>query len=139
MNTPPLQAFPCWRETIAVIVLPWCFLLTACADSVQQTSAPAGKPMARVKVLTYNTLHGLEPSGLTVKASESKDARQARLGLQFQQLAIIQPDVMLLQEVNALPEMAEAYVAALLELGLKYAEVSGMLRCPPRTWSGRGS
>ena len=41
------------------------------------------------------------------QASESQEARQARLDLQFRQLSLIQPDVMLLQEVNPLPEMAE--------------------------------
>jgi hypothetical protein len=33
--------------------------------------------------LTYNTLHGLDTSGIMVKAGESKAARQARLDLQF--------------------------------------------------------
>src|SRR5215510_14001334 len=81
-----------------------CFL-SSCADSARPIPAPSGQPMQRFTVLTYNTLHGLEPSGLTVKASESKEARQARLDLQFQQLSVVQPDVMLLQEVNPLPEM----------------------------------
>src|SRR5262245_49066063 len=85
----------------AVILI--CFLMGGCTDSsVRQTTTPSAPPMPRVKVLTYNTLHGLEPSGLTVKASESKEARQARLDLQFRQLSVIQPDVMLLQEVNPL-------------------------------------
>ncbi|HJT19850.1 MAG TPA: endonuclease/exonuclease/phosphatase family protein [Nitrospira sp.] len=92
--------------------------------------------MSQVKVLTYNTLHGLEPSGLTVKASESKDARQARLDLQFEQLSVIQPDVMLLQEVNPLPEMAEAYVAAMKRFGLEYDQVHQVDACGLRLAPG---
>jgi endonuclease/exonuclease/phosphatase family metal-dependent hydrolase len=92
--------------------------------------------MSRFQVLTYNTLHGLESSGLTVKASESKDARQARLNLQFQQLSVVQPDLMLLQEVNPLPEMAEGYVAALKGYGLQYAEVHQVDACGVRLAPG---
>jgi endonuclease/exonuclease/phosphatase family metal-dependent hydrolase len=88
--------------------------------------------MSRFRVLTYNTLHGLEPSGLTVKASESKEARQARLDLQFKQLSVVQPELILLQEVNPLPEMADAYVAALKGFGLQYAEVHQVDACGVR-------
>ncbi|BCA53095.1 hypothetical protein W02_02350 [Nitrospira sp. KM1] len=97
---------------------------------------PAGKPMPQVKVLTYNTLHGLEPGGLTVKASESKEVHQARLDLQFRQLSVIKPDVMLLQEVNPLPEMAETYVSALQGLGLQYTEVHQVDACGVRLAPG---
>jgi endonuclease/exonuclease/phosphatase family metal-dependent hydrolase len=92
--------------------------------------------MPRVTVLTYNTLHGLEPSGLTVQASESKEARQARLALQFRELSVIQPDVMLLQEVNPLPEMAERYVTAMKGVGLQYASVHQVDACGVRLAPG---
>lgn len=92
--------------------------------------------MPRVTVLTYNTLHGLEPSGLTVQASESKEARQARLDLQFRELSVIQPDVMLLQEVNPLPEMAERYVTAMKSVGLQYASVHQVDACGIRLAPG---
>lgn len=92
--------------------------------------------MQRVRVLTYNTLHGLEPSGLTVKASESKEERQARMNLQFQQLSEVQPELILLQEVNPLPEMAEAYVAAMKGFGLEYAEVHQVDACGVRLAPG---
>jgi endonuclease/exonuclease/phosphatase family metal-dependent hydrolase len=92
--------------------------------------------MPGVKVLTYNTLHGLEPSGLTVKASESKEARQARLDLQFRELSVIQPDVMLLQEVNPLPEMAKRYVKAMKGFGLQYASVHQVDACGVRLVPG---
>lgn len=69
----------------AAILLLLCHIATGCADAARPTTAPSGTPMQRIKVLTYNTLHGLEPSGLTVKPSESKEVRQARLKLQFEQ------------------------------------------------------
>ena len=92
--------------------------------------------MQRVRVLTYNTLHGLEPSGMSVRAGESRDARQARLDLQFRQLSSVQPDVILLQEVNPLPEMAEGYVAALERSGLRYTEVHQVDACGLRITPG---
>ncbi len=92
--------------------------------------------MQRIKVLTYNTLHGLESSGLTVKASESKEVRQARLNFQFEQLSLIQPDLVLLQEVNPLPEMAEAYVAAMKGFGVQYREVHQVDACGVRLMPG---
>jgi endonuclease/exonuclease/phosphatase family metal-dependent hydrolase len=109
----------------------------ACAASGQTTvREPSGTPMQRFTVLTYNTLHGLEPSGLTVRASETTEKRQARLDLQFQQLSVIQPDVMLLQEVNPLPEMAENYVAAMKGFGFQYAEVHQVDACGVRLAPG---
>jgi endonuclease/exonuclease/phosphatase family metal-dependent hydrolase len=92
--------------------------------------------MQQIRLLTYNTLHGLEPSGLTVKASESADVRQARLDLQFRQLSLIQPDVMLLQEVNPLPEMADRYVAAMKRFGLAYSAVHQVDACGMRLIPG---
>jgi endonuclease/exonuclease/phosphatase family metal-dependent hydrolase len=107
----------------------------ACTESIPMR-APSGTPLPRLKVLTYNTLHGLEPSGLTVKASETKEARQSRLDLQFRQLSVIQPDIMLLQEVNPLPEMAERYVAALKGFGLQYTQVHQVDACGVRLAPG---
>ena len=123
---------------IAVIVLVLCASASGCTGSIHQAPdrEPTGTPMSRFRVLTYNTLHGLEPSGLTVKASESKEARQARLDLQFRQLSVIQPDVMLLQEVNPLPEMADRYVAAMKSFGLQYAAVHQVDACGVRLGPG---
>jgi hypothetical protein len=117
---------------IAIALL--CSFLAACTHSgpAAPVHEPDAKPLQRVRVLTYNTLHGLEPSGLTVKASESKEARQARLDLQFHQLSVVQPDLLLLQEVNPLPEMAEAYVTGLKDSGLQYAEVHQVDACGVR-------
>ncbi len=136
MNTDRPQAFPRWRNNVAITLLLVSSFLTACAHSADQTRTPTGIPMPRFLVLTYNTLHGLEPSGLTVKASESKEVHQARLDLQFKQLAVVQPDVILLQEVNPLPEMAEAYVEALKTHGLQYTQVHQVDACGVRLAPG---
>ena len=123
-----------WVRTCALMLI--CSFLGGCADALRPTSTPNGTAMPGVKVLTYNILHGLEPSGLTVKASESKQAREARLALQFRQLAEIQPDVMLLQEVNPLPEMARKYVTAVKGFGVQYAEVHQVDACGVRLAPG---
>jgi endonuclease/exonuclease/phosphatase family metal-dependent hydrolase len=112
-------------------------MLAACMAPAHETvRGTAGSPLPRVTVLTYNTLHGLVPSGLTVKPGESKEERQARLDLQFRQLSIIQPDVMLLQEVNPLPEMADRYVAAMKRFGLHYRAVHQVDACGVRLAPG---
>jgi endonuclease/exonuclease/phosphatase family metal-dependent hydrolase len=127
-----MKSLHTWCVTIIVLLS----FVTGCADSPRPTTTSSGQPLQRFKVLTFNTLHGLEPSGLTVKASESKDVRQARLDLQFYQLSVVQPEVMLLQEVNPLPEMAEAYVAAMKGFGLDYAEVHQVDACGVRLAPG---
>ena len=100
-------------------------LVAGCLEPTREAlREPTGTPMPRITLLTYNTLHGLEPSGMTVRASESQEARQARLDLQFRQLSLIQPDVMLLQEVNPLPEMAEQYITAMKRSGSSPARMT---------------
>lgn len=87
---------------------------------------PASQPVAppaTFKVLTYNTLHGLEVGKLWVRQVETDEQHRARFTLRITQLAEAQPDVILLQEVNPLPAMAEDYVQALKQQGLDYAEV----------------
>ncbi len=123
-----------WVRAWTIMLI--CSFMGGCADSARPVLTPSGTPMPRVTVLTYNTLHGLEPSGLTVQASESKEARQARLDLQFRELSVIQPDVMLLQEVNPLPEMAERYVTAMKGVGLQYASVHQVDACGIRLAPG---
>ena len=123
---------PCCRLCLLVLVL--AISPVSCAAARQGTTVPkpSGLPMQRVTVLSYNTLHGLEPSGLTVKASEPKGARQARLNVQFEQLAVARPEVILLQEVNPLPEMAERYVAAMKQVGVEYSQVHQVDACGVR-------
>jgi len=114
------------------IALVLCVSLAACTSSIRESARahePTGQPMQRIRVLTYNTLHGLETSGIAVRPGESQEARQARLDVQFRALALVQPDVILLQEVNPLPGMANAYVAALARSGLRYAEVHQVDAC----------
>jgi endonuclease/exonuclease/phosphatase family metal-dependent hydrolase len=125
------------RWPLAYLLIAAGIIAAACTEPVRDAvQEPTGIPMQQIKVLTYNTLHGLEPSGMTVKASESKDTRQARLDLQFRQLSAIQPDVMLLQEVNPLPEMAESYVAAMKGYGLEYRAVHQVDACGVRLAPG---
>ena len=105
--------------------------VVACTEVTRQSISPdpATKPLQQFSVLTYNTLHGLEVGSFSVKLGESKEERAKRYALQFEQLAQVAPDVMLLQEVNPLPEMAEAYVEGLSALGLAYTEVHQVDAC----------
>lgn len=122
---------------VRVATLLLCGGLAACAPSTRESShVPTGQPMQRIRVLTYNTLHGLEPSGITVRAGESREQRQARLDRQFRQLATIEPDVILLQEVNPLPKLARTYVAELKRLGLHYTAVHQVEACGMRITPG---
>ena len=88
------------------------------------------------KVLTYNTLHGLEVSKLWVRQVETDEQQRARFTLRIEQLANEQPDVILLQEVNPLPAMAYDYVQALQQHGLDYAEVHQVDACGLRLAPG---
>lgn len=124
------------QSPILIPLLVMCCGLASCAHPVDQKTVPSGKPLQQLKVLTYNTLHGLEPSGLTVKPGESTEMRQARLNLQFEELSKVQPDVMLLQEVNPLPDMAEAYADGLKRFGLQYAQVHQVDACGVRLAPG---
>ena len=124
------------RLPLLSCLIPAALIAASCAAGAADVAKPTGIPMQRVRLLTYNTLHGLEPSGLTVKASESKEARQARLDLQFRQLSAIQPDVIFLQEVNPLPEMANSYVEALKSYGLEYWAVHQVDACGVRLAPG---
>ena len=127
---------PSCRLCLLVLVLAISPVSCAAARHGTTVPKPSGLPMQRVTVLSYNTLHGLEPSGLIVKPSESNEARQARLDLQFEQLAVARPELILLQEVNPLPEMAETYVAAMKRAGLEYSQVHQVDACGVRLAPG---
>ncbi len=78
--------------------------------------SPAPQPVSlptTFKVLTCNTLHGLEVSNLWVSQVETDEQHRARFTLRIKQLAEAQPDVILLQEVNPLPATTYDYVEAL--------------------------
>lgn len=130
------NTFTLRQSSIVIPLLIICCLLASCAHPIDQKTVPSGKPLQRITVLTYNTLHGLEPSGLIVKPAESKDMRRARLTLQFEELSKVQPDLMLLQEVNPLPDMAEAYVDGLQRFGLQYTQVHQVDACGVRLAPG---
>lgn len=80
-------------------------------------------------MLTYNVLHGFEVRGWTVSAGDSIATQAARFDFQSRQLSLVQPDVILLQEVNPLPEKAEAYVTALKTSAAQYSEVHQVDAC----------
>jgi endonuclease/exonuclease/phosphatase family metal-dependent hydrolase len=114
------------------------WLLTGCQAMpgfMQPTPQPVSPPTT-FKVLTYNTLHGLEVSKLWVRQVETDVQHKARFTLRIKQLAEAQPDVILLQEVNPLPAMAEDYVQALKQGGLDYAEVHQVDACGLRLAPG---
>ena len=98
---------------------------------------PNSTPMERFTVLTYNMLHGLEVRGWSVRPGESKEEQRTRFNLQARQLSLAQPDVMLLQEVNPLPEKAEAFVTAPKTFGLQYTEVHQADACGIRLFGLR--
>lgn len=114
------------------------WLLTGCqamSGFMPSTPQPVAAPTT-FKVLTYNTLHGLEVSKLWVRQVESDEQHRARFTLRIKQLSEAQPDVILLQEVNPLPAMAEDYVEALEQQGLHYAEVHQVDACGLRLAPG---
>ena len=112
-------------------------LLCACAGSPPATEPPpGGGPLEGFRVLTYNTLHGLEVGSFWVRPGESKAERTERFKHQYAQLAVVQPDLILLQEVNPLPEKAQAYVDAMRSFGLEYSAIHQADACGIRL--GRG-
>lgn len=114
------------------------WLLTGC-HTMPGLMPPAPQPVSpssTFKVLTYNTLHGLEVGTLWVRQVEADEQHRARFTLRIKQLADAQPDVILLQEVNPLPVMAHDYVEALKQEGLDYAEVHQVDACGLRLAPG---
>jgi endonuclease/exonuclease/phosphatase family metal-dependent hydrolase len=114
------------RVPIRVAMVLACAFLAACMRGDRPTPGkpvPTATPIERLRVLTYNVLHGFDVKGWSVTPSGSEDARAARFTLQVQQLSEAQADVLLLQEVNPLPEKADAYVTELKTLGGQYTEV----------------
>ena len=114
------------------------WLLTGC-QAMPGLMSPAPQPVSlstTFKVLTYNTLHGLEVGTRWVRQVETAEQQKARFTLRIKQLAEAQPDVILLQEVNPLPAMAENYVQALEQQGLHYTEVHQVDACGLRLAPG---
>lgn len=108
-----------------ILLLGFCSLLAACANSTPSStrSDEAAILPDRFSVLTYNVLHGLDVGRVWVRPGESAENRTKRFERQFQHLARAEPDVVLLQEVNPLPAMAEVYMEGLQRFGLQYSAV----------------
>jgi endonuclease/exonuclease/phosphatase family metal-dependent hydrolase len=114
-----------------ILLLVLSSVLWACAKSTPPMTAPESMsgPPGRFSVLAYNVLHGLEVGRFWVRPGEPAEERAERFDLQFAQMAQVQPDVILLQEVNPLPDMAEAYVDGLKSFGLMYSAVHQVDAC----------
>ncbi|MBA2252297.1 MAG: hypothetical protein H0W13_06270 [Nitrospirales bacterium] len=108
-----------------------CCLATACTtpEIIKRHHGTAASASDTFTVLTYNTLHGLEVGRFWVWPGESRAERTGRFNITLHHLTDTQPDIMLLQEVNPLPHMAEEYVRALHRLGLSYTEVHQVDAC----------
>lgn len=116
---------------VACVLLMGMVFVAGCTAAVQETSSfgPPLPPISRFSVLTYNTWHGLDVGRVSIRPSESEDEHAARLALQIERMAKVAPDLMLLQEVNPLPEAARWYVEGLKQAGLDYAEVHQVDAC----------
>lgn len=113
---------------VCLICLPF---MEGCSGSSPEMRSPDqnANRMSRIRVLTYNTLHGLEVGRFSVRPGESEEEHAARLGIQIEQMAAAAPDLMLLQEVNPLPATARVYVDGLKKSGLDYDEVHQVDAC----------
>ena len=113
-------------------------VLVACAGmpGFMRPTPESGSLSDTFTVLSYNALHGLEVGRFWVRPGESSEQRAARFKLRIGQLAEVQPDLILLQEVNPLPDMAEDYVRALGDMGLQYAEIHQVDACGLRLAPG---
>ncbi len=118
-----------WRHLAAWSLL--ALLLWGCSSAPPASDRPPDS-LSRAdtfKVLTYNTLHGLQVERFWVRPGEMLEQQSARFNLRVDQLAETQPDLALLQEVNPLPHMAERYVEALKARGLHYSQVHQVDAC----------
>ena len=116
---------------LTYVVLACMSLFQGCSGSGPETrgSEQDANRMSRIRVLTYNTLHGLEVGRFSVRPGESEEEHAARLAIQVEQMAAAAPDLMLLQEVNPLPATARIYVDGLKKSGLDYDEVHQVDAC----------
>ena len=122
-----------WTTNTPLATIISCFLF-ACAPSVslhkEELPVPSsGTGPETFKVLTYNAWHGLDTGEFWVTATETPDQSEARLQFQAAQISAIQPDIVLLQEVNPLPARASQYVQALADRGLQFDEVHQVDAC----------
>ena len=118
-----------WRHL--AVWSPLALLLWGCSSASPASDRPPHSlsQADTFKVLTYNTLHGLQVERFWVRPGEMLEQQLARFDLRVDQLAETQPDLALLQEVNPLPHMAERYVEALKARGLHYSQVHQVDAC----------
>ena len=118
-----------WRHL--AVWSPLALLLWGCSSASPASDRPPDSlsQADTFKVLTYNTLHGLQVERFWVRPGEMLEQQLARFDLRVDQLAETQPDLALLQEVNPLPHMAERYVEALKARGLHYSQVHQVDAC----------
>lgn len=117
-----------WRYPVWFSLALWlwgCFPMPPTSDRLPDVLPPTDT----FKVLTYNTLHGLQVERFWVRPGEMLEQQLARFHLRVDQLVESEPDVALLQEVNPLPHMAERYVEALRDRGLHYSQVHQVDAC----------
>ncbi len=120
------------------------FFLPSCAPLPPPQTEPVFAPSPAealpesFTVVTWNAWHGLDTGEFWVTPTESPQENQARLQHQIAQLAVAQPDVIFLQEVNPLPERALAYVEGLKKKGLTYRQVHQVDACGIRRRGGPG-
>lgn len=118
------------RDTLEAMLLTGvvgtCASTSSSRDDLSFPSTPATDTF---KVLTYNTLHGLQVERFWVNPGETQDQQTARFQFRIEHLAQAGPDVILLQEVNPLPDMAEKYVTALIAQGLTYSQIHQVDAC----------
>ena len=108
------------------------FLLFSCTTPSPKTSDEIFTPevvQEKIKILSYNVLHGLKVGTFWVSQGESPQHKQKRFQLQVKQLTQVQPDIVFLQEVNPLPGMAKQYITVLKEHGLQYEQVHQVDAC----------
>jgi len=81
-------------------------LLSACGgDDPAGPFSPGVQPKT-LRVLTFNLWHGLNPKGvISFEEYETPAGREARLKSFLRQARDLDPDVLLLQEVNPLPQL----------------------------------
>ena len=129
------------KRVLAVGPILFASVLLVCLSLLQGCSTPSPETrgseqnanrMSRFSVLTYNTLHGLEVGRYSVRPGESEEEHATRLAIQIKQMAAAAPDLMLLQEVNPLPDTALVYVNGLKKSGLDYDEVHQVDACGVR-------
>ncbi len=95
-------------------------LLLASFPALSQPPAEA----LSLRVVTLNTWHGFRPAKLGIRWIEEPSERRERFECQIGQLQALEPDLILLQEVNPIPQRSRYYAE---QLG--YEEVHRVASC----------